>query len=112
MKKIFTLGLCSIALMAQPPSQNSALNAISPDSNYKHKNTKMQNSLDSWLEDEWKPTQEKEEKVTKNEKKEDNSSFKLQNYVDKWSAYNKEKEKEPKKESHLDKINSLPVIGN
>jgi hypothetical protein len=46
---------------------------------------------------------------------EDNTPFTLQKYVDKWNSYLKKKEKmnegKPKEPSHIDIINSLPIIG-
>lgn len=46
---------------------------------------------------------------------EDNTPFTLQKYVDKWKSYLEKKEKlkegQPKEPSHIEKINSLPVIG-
>lgn len=46
---------------------------------------------------------------------EDNTPFTLQKYVDKWKSYLEKKEKmnegKPKEPSHVEKMNSLPVIG-
>jgi len=111
MKSIFFILLFS-TLLAKPPSQNATLNAISPDNNNKKHGT-LQNSLDNWLQNDWEPTQKKieEKKSTPKKSQESNESFKLQTYVDRWEAYNKEKTKEPKKASHVEKLKTLPVIG-
>jgi hypothetical protein len=114
MKSIFLVLIFIITLLAQPPSQNGALNSISPSSHTKEHDNSLQKSLDSWLKDDWEPAQKKvksEKKVLHVKEKEDNSTFKLQTYVDKWSQYNKEKASEPKKPSHVEMINSLPAIG-
>ncbi|MFY9143331.1 hypothetical protein [Sulfuricurvum sp.] len=46
---------------------------------------------------------------------EDNTPFTLQKYVDKWNLYNMNKEKmkegKPQEPSHIEEINTLPVIG-
>ena len=108
MKKISLLIASALILIAKPPSQNSALNAVSPSGT--HANGSMQNAFDDWLKDDWEPTQKKIQE--KEKKKESNSSrFKLQNYVDKWEKYNKEKALEPKKASHKEMLDTLPVIG-
>jgi hypothetical protein len=114
--------LLNALLCAQTPSQNPQLNAISPSGTSKKSEGFMQNSLDTWLQNDWEPTQEKldsEEKVlsTSIEKPlelnatQEESPFKLQTYVDKWKRYNKEREKAPKSPSHVEKINALPAIG-
>ena len=118
MKSIFLVLIFIITLLAQVPSQNRALNSISPNFTIKKHDTNLQKSLDTWLKDDWEPTQKKidsdkkalQEKE-KEKEKDNNSSFKLQTYVDKWSEYNKEKAKEPKKASHIEMLNALPAIG-
>lgn len=119
---IFTSTLLLNALLyAQAPSQNPQLNAISPSGTAK-KEGLMQNSLDSWLENDWEPTQEKLDKKEKahssasakpleHNATQEEDPFKMQTYVDKWKRYNKEKENEPKSPSHVEKINALPAIG-
>jgi len=46
---------------------------------------------------------------------EDNTPFTLQKYADKWKSYLEKKEKmnegKPKEPSHIEKMNSMPVIG-
>ena len=116
MKKIgIPLIITTLTLLAQAPSQNSALKDISPSGTEKKSNSAMQNSLDNWLKEDWEPTQKKieaEEKVSHVEGKENNdSNFKLQTYVNKWEKYNKKKAKEPKKASHAEMLNTLRVIG-
>ena len=110
MRTVSVLLIFVISLMAKPPSQNRALNSISPSNNAEKKGT-LQNSLDSWLKDDWEPTQKETKKESLHVKEDDNSSFKLQNYVDKWKRYSEKKASKPKKPSHVEMINSLPVIG-
>ncbi len=110
------------------PSQNSDLNKIS-DSNGKDKPGLMQKSLDSWLKNEWTPTVSKDKKVqmkylkkvdsnvtttdknseVKYVEKED-KNFTLQEYVDKSEAYLKAHPSDDK-DSHVKKLESMPVIG-
>ncbi len=108
MKKILLLIVSTLILMAQAPSQNRALNAVSPSGT--HSNGSMQNAFDDWLKDDWKPTQKKIQEK-ENKKENNSSSFKLQDYVDKWEKYNKEKALEPKKASHKEMLDTLPAIG-
>jgi hypothetical protein len=115
------------------PSQNSALNSISKSNAAKEKKGIMQESLDGWLQNDWTPTVEKNEKIQKKymtEKEEVNSKtiktsqkeqktrytekedkpFTLQEYVDKAEAYMEEKPNNYN-ESNVKKLDSLPVIG-
>lgn len=91
------------------PSQNRALNEISP--NMQSKNSgHMQHALDNWLKSDWTPSVEKDESIKK--KNEDESrDFKIQEYVDKMAAYNKEHNSSDT-HSHKKKISSMPVIGD
>ncbi len=115
MKSILLSSTLVFTLFAQAPSQNSALKSISPSGSQKNTPSAIQNSLDSWLRDDWEPAQkknqEKEKSLHVKEKEKNSSSFKLQSYVNKWEKYNKEKASEPKKPSHVEMINSLPAIG-
>ena len=76
----------------------------------------MQKSLDKWLKDEWEPTvnkdkeiQKKYPKTEKESVKTSERSFTLQEFVDKAVVYRK---KTPdSNNSHVKKVESLPVIG-
>lgn len=121
----FFLG-CSTHL-GDTPSQNSAINTISPTNSSK-KDGVMQKSLDGWLKKDWTPTVQKDEKikskymepkkvVTKKDSKEKvkyvekrNSKFTLQEYVDKAGAYMRAKPNDYNS-SHVHKMESMPVIG-
>jgi len=113
------------------PSQNIELKKVTPSQNCKksHKCEKkgyMQRALDEWLEKEWTPTIAKDEaiqkkymeqKTIKNTDKEEkiliekrNRDFTLQEYVDKASAYLKAHPSDYEN-SHVKKLESLPVIG-
>ena len=114
------------------PSQNKALNSISPSTTagddheeYRY----MQQNTNAWIKDEWEPLTESN--TTTNEEKkveelssanehdlssdDDNSSYTLQRYVDKAGLYLENKEKrdanKTKAPSHVDKINAMPGIG-
>ncbi|MHB8098334.1 MAG: hypothetical protein ACYDD5_01950 [Sulfuricurvum sp.] len=127
----FTLAGCATNTTT-PPSQNSSLNAISPNTAVASQGGAMQSSLDSWLKEDWFPNSKavtpttassstfkgtsaatsasKEATVVTDEK-----PFTLQSYADKWKAYHENKEKmnegKPKEASHIDAVNALPVIG-
>jgi len=126
----FTLVLLTACAQSNPtaPSQNSALNSISPT---KEKTDGwMQNSLDSWLKDDWEPKVSNDKKIQEkymetkiirdangsSEKVEfvekDDKGFTLQEYVDKIKAYVDSKKDDKKEESHADKMKSMPVIGS
>ena len=108
------------------PSQNNELSNIT-NSNKTLKNGYMQNSLNSWLKNDWEPTIHIKEKkeiqentpvivkedviIEKNIKvKKESDSFTLQKYVDKASIYMKANETD-KNNAHYKKIGSLPAIG-
>lgn len=113
------------------PSQNSSLNAVSPSTTATSEGGSMQRSLDTWLKEEWTPlsapasgtnaTSETAAPSTSapssalSTQPEDNTPFTLQKYADKWKIYheNKEKMKEgkPKEASHIEMMQSLPVVG-
>ena len=117
---------------ATPPSQNSALNSISKSNASKEKKGIMQESLDSWLKDDWTPTVSKDKNIqekyhhksdtieqnkekntvsqTGDKKEEEESPFTLQEYVDKAEAYMKAKPNDYEN-SNVKKLESLPVIG-
>lgn len=120
------------------PTQNKALNGVSNSTAAKKKSGWMQKNLDNWLENDWekstkdfdeslqktKTASKIEEKPSKNNanlkqqdqksldnKKEEDSGFTLQHYVDKAAYYleHKEKSNEP---SHAEQLKKLPVIGD
>ena len=112
------------------PSQNSSLNAVSPNTAATSKGGAMQNSLDSWLKEDWAPNSKVGASATSSSTSEGNSAvsastdttvvtdekpFTLQSYADKWKVYHENKEKmnegKPKEASHIDTVNALPVIG-
>lgn len=76
----------------------------------------MQQSLDTWLEEEWNPTFENDPEQAKQEESA-NKHFTLQHYYDKRIKYlESEEEKQeasgkPKEPAHYEKMESLPVIG-
>jgi hypothetical protein len=109
-------------------SQKNALESVSSDTHPKEKGA-MQNSLDTWLSQDWTPTVEKDENIQKkymdseikktNNGKEEHVNtedpkrpFTLQEYADKAGAYMKAHENDPKKPSHVEKMSKMPVIGN
>jgi len=113
------------------PSQNSSLNAVSPSTTATSEGGSMQRSLDAWLKEEWTPLSAPANGANTTSatavaspsafssaltvQPEDNSPFTLQKYADKWKTYheNKEKMKEgkPKEASHIEMMQSLPVVG-
>jgi len=137
MKQLITTSLITFAFILLngcatdalvTPSQNGDLNKVS-NSNGKAKSGLMQKSLDNWLKNEWTPTVNKDKKVqNKYMKKVDikrkNSSndtekkyvedkernFRLQEYVDKATAYSKAHPSDDK-DSNVKKLESMPVIG-
>ena len=109
------------------PSQNDALNNVS-NSDANNNKGALQGLLDSFIEDDWSPTVEKDKEIqnkymvesqelnsTKESKKvyvEDASrDFTLQEYADKAGVYIKAHESDHNS-SHVHKINSMPIIGN
>ena len=84
----------------------------------------MQQGLDSWLEDDWKPKVEQNKEIqskymqksktqegTQEEYVEkQNKPFTLQEYVDKTSAYFEAQERDLEN-SNIEKMKKMPVIG-
>lgn len=114
---IFSLLLVGCATNSTvSPSQNSSLNAVSPNTASQSKGGAMQSSLDSWLKEDWMPnsvTPSSSDLIRgsiSNEK-----PFTLQSYADKWKAYHENKEKmdegKPKEASHVETLQKMPVIG-
>ena len=116
----------------QTPSENRALNSISPTStaNDKHKEHRyIQKNVNSWSINEKKIDKKEEASVTEsninkydnnasnenNRTVDDNSSFTLQHYVDVLGDYMEEKERldvnKTKKPSNIEKLESMPGIG-
>ncbi|MGB5964103.1 MAG: hypothetical protein WBF77_10755 [Sulfurimonadaceae bacterium] len=117
-----------------PPSQNSALQSISPSKTASDDHEEyryMQKNTNEWLKKEWDPLTESNPIADTNshnaandvsvndsnlsQSKEDNSSFTLQHYVDKAEVYQENREKrdanKTKAASHVDKVNEMPGIG-
>lgn len=107
-----------------PPSQNSTLQSVSPSTTAVSKGGAMQRGLDGWLKEEWVPltasnVSPKENttapSTTISETTEENTSFSLQHYADKWKTYHENKNKmnegKPKEASNIEKLEKLPVIG-
>ena len=92
------------------PSQNEALNSVAGNTKNKEDGF-MQKALDSWLENEWTPATQKNEEIKKIDKDE-NRNFTLQEYINKMELYNKDKNSTQTDESHIKRIDSMPVIGN
>jgi oligoribonuclease NrnB/cAMP/cGMP phosphodiesterase (DHH superfamily) len=112
------------------PSQNSSLNAVSPNTAAASKGGAMQNSLDLWLKEDWVPNSTAEEQASTSSLAEgtfkvstsketvvvtDEKPFTLQSYADKWKVYHENKEKmnegKPKEASHIETLQNMPVIG-
>ncbi|MDD5716390.1 MAG: hypothetical protein PHW64_01185 [Sulfuricurvum sp.] len=106
------------------PNQNQTLNVISPNTTSRAKGGAMQRSLDSWLKEEWLPlsspsadgSEQNRSSVAKTETpSSEESSFLLQNYVDKWKNYHTNKavidSAKPKEPSLNEELNNFPVIG-
>ncbi len=116
-----------------PPSQNRALQSISPSTTagddheeYRY----IQQNTNEWLEEEWEPLTENNSSDEKNSNIDANAtvpfandnnasaqdnSLTLQHYVDKAALYLENKEKRDtnttKPPSHTEKLNALPGIG-
>jgi hypothetical protein len=112
------------------PSQNSSLNAISPNTAAASKGGAMQSSLDSWLKEDWIPNSKVTAATTSSSVPQgtpsasnttdttvvtDEKPFTLQSYADKWKVYHENKEKmnegKPKEASHIETLQKMPVIG-
>jgi hypothetical protein len=106
------------------PSKNPSLQVISPGTD--SEGGAMQRGLDSWLKEEWTPLtttpSQKEGKgiqaavvASPIVQEEDNASFGLQKYADKWKKYHENKDKmnegKPKEPSNVEVLETLPVIG-
>ncbi len=91
------------------PSEDQALNTISPSKTAASQGGTMQKSLDEWTEKEWTPAIEQNETIKMQDEDKDRP-FTLQEYVDKAGVYieNKPKSSGP---SHTEKLDKLPVIG-
>lgn len=111
------------------PSQNSSLQAVSPNTAAASQGGAMQRSLDAWLKDEWTPLttpkavqQTKDGADNKNvevasatSKQEEEKAFTLQSFADKWKVYHENEAKlnegKPKEASHVETLQKMPVIG-
>lgn len=114
---IFSLLLVGCATNSTvSPSQNSSLNAVSPNTASQSKGGAIQSSLDSWLKEDWMPnsvTPSSSDLIRGSISNEE--PFTLQSYADKWKAYHENKEKmdegKPKEASHVETLQKMPVIG-
>ena len=114
---IFSLLLVGCATNSTvSPSQNSSLQAVSPNTATASKGGAMQSSLDSWLKEDWIPnsvTPSSSDSIRGSISNEE--PFILQSYADKWKAYHENKEKmnegKPKEASHVETLQKMPVIG-
>lgn len=98
------------ATVVVSPSQNKALDAVSPISSTTKGDNPMQKKLNHWIKKDWIPIIDKNATI---KKLDENKSrpFKLQEYVNKIEYYlaHKPKQKGP---SNVQKLDKLPVIGN
>ena len=97
------------------PSQNSALNDVS-NSNSNNGKGSLQGLLDNFLENDWTPTVENDPEIQKKymkkeESEKENKYFNLQEYADKRAAYVRAHPSDHNN-SHVHKINTMPIIGN
>jgi len=91
------------------PSQNSALNTISPTQRNNDGNGLLQKKADNFIENDWTPTVEKNSSIkATNEDKE--RPFTIQEYVDKAGVY-LDAQPDSNKTSHKEKMDQLPGIG-
>ncbi len=132
MRLKFSLILSSLLLVGcaanatVSPSQNSSLNAVSPNTAAESKGGAMQSSLDSWLKEDWVPNSASGASSTPKGTSTTSTStdttavtdekpFTLQSYADKWKVYHQNKEKmnegKPKEASHIETLQNMPVIG-
>ena len=111
------------------PSQNKALNTVSPSTTASDENEEyryMQKDTNAWIEDEWEPLTENNASAQKEDShatvsennvtnSDDINSTGLQYYVDKAGIYMENKEKrdanKTKVPSHVDKVNAMPGVG-
>ena len=108
---LLSFSACSTTEVGNP-SQNSALNSVT-NSGKDVKTGAVQESLNSWIKEDWEPKVEKNKKIQKKYENEDRD-FTLQEYVDKSEVYVKDKKSAEYTEenSHSQKMKSMPVIGN
>ncbi len=91
------------------PSQNKALNAVSPISSTTKGANPLQKELNHWIKKKWTPIIDKNatlKKIDENKSR----PFKLQEYVNKIDYYLAHKPKQ-KGLSNVQKLDKLPVIG-
>ena len=108
---LLSMSACSTTEVGNP-SQNSALNEVT-NSGKNQKTGAVQNSIDVWLKNEWTPIIEKNEEI-KEKYKDKNREFTLQEYVEKSESYVKDANTTiyNEKNSHSEKMKSMPIIGN
>ena len=105
---LFIIGCSTKAEIS--PSENSALNNIS-NSGKKEKKGFLQNSLDSFIEEDWTPTLNENKEIQEKYEEEEEKSFTLQEFVDKSEAY-LDAHPSDHENSNVHKLESMPVIGN
>ena len=107
---LFLSGCTTNATVA--PSQNKALNSVSNSNAQTKKSYWMQNQLDSFLQKKWNPTMKEDKEIQKKygEKKEQEKTFTLQEFVDKQAAYEKTHPID-ESSSNVKKLENMPVIG-
>lgn len=99
------------ASAANYDNTHNALQTISPTPTYNENKREgfLQATYNDFVEEEWSPNVEQNEEI--NEKYgEKDRSFTLQEYVDKWKVYT-DTHVTPEWESHVKKVDDMPVIG-
>ena len=91
------------------PSKNSALNSVS-NSGGKEKKSFLQNSLDSFVKEDWIPTLNDNKEIQEKYEEKEEKSFTLQEFVDKSEAY-LDAHPSDHENSNVHKLESMPVIG-
>lgn len=96
------VGGCSSGPQIKDPTVG--MHAISPAST--DHNGSMQHALDRWLQNEWIPLTSETNTTVRTQE-----HFTFQYYVDKWKRYNAKRSAMDANQSHIDRIQNLPVIG-
>lgn len=91
------------------PSQNSALNTISPSQSQNDGNGLLQKKTDTFIKEDWTPTIEQNSTI-KVINEDSSRDFKLQEYVDKAEVY-LDAQPDSNKTSHKEKMDKMPAIG-
>ena len=91
------------------PSQNNALNSISPSHKTKAQEGILQKKSDAFIKDDWTPTIEKNSTI-KTINEDESRDFKIQEYVDKAGVYINA-QPDSNRTSHKEKMDKMPGIG-